>query len=228
MNRFFILALFLPTSLILNAASSHDPQDSSGFVLINKSIPSAVLEIRYFTENNFVGEKVDGYLAPHCYLSKKAATFLGQAQAEANKLGLALKIFDCYRPQTAVNHFIRWAKNTSDTRTKKEYYPNIAKEDLFSKGYIAEKSGHSRGSTIDLTLVDTTTGKELDMGTPYDFLDTLSNTADSRVSDEQRKNRYLLKDIMEGHGFKNYRKEWWHFSLKEEVYPDTYFDFPVE
>ena len=200
----------------------------SDFVLINDKIPTLTFDIRYFGENNFLGVKVDGYEAPYCYLSAKASEALERAAKNATQMGYTLKIFDCYRPQGAVNHFVRWAKDESDTKMKEAYYPNIKKGELFDKGYIAKRSGHSRGSTIDLTIVTKQTGKELDMGTSYDFLDPLSHTETDKVSSEHKKNRLRLKEIMETSGFKNYWKEWWHFSLMDEPYPNTYFHFPIK
>lgn len=191
--------------------------------LVNQAIPDALYDIRYFGTDNFLGVKVDGYKAPHCYLAPRALNQLKKVQVELMKYSLSLKIFDCYRPQSAVNHFVRWAENLKDIKTKAKYYPNLKKGDLFKKGYISSKSGHSRGSTIDLTLADLKTKKELDMGTGWDFLDPLSNTANPKISIEQKRNRLLLKSIMEKFGFRNYSKEWWHFTLNGEEFPNIYF-----
>lgn len=185
-------------------------------------MPSVVYEIRYEGEHNFIGRRIDGYKAPKCLLAKEAAIALGRVQKELKARSLSLKVFDCYRPQRAVNHFVTWAKDPSDTKMKKEFYPHVEKKNLFKKGYIASKSAHSRGSAVDLTIAS------LDMGTPFDFFGPKSHTNNPDVSVEARKNRELLKGLMEKQGFKNYSKEWWHYSLKEEPFPDRYFDFEVE
>lgn len=188
------------------------------------------LDIRYAGTDNFVGEIVDGYLAPKCLVHADVATRLEIAQRQALAAGLRLKIFDCYRPQRAVDHFLRWAADSADTSTKAAYYPNEKKPQLIGP-YIAARSGHSRAAAIDLTLVELDENGgwiELDMGTPFDFFDARSNTADPRITPEQRRNRYRLRSIMLDAGFKPYDLEWWHFSIADEPYPETYFDFPVE
>ncbi len=188
-----------------------------------------VVEARYFSDNNFVGEKIDGYHANRCLLSKKAHNALKAAQKLAKKQELSLKVFDCYRPQKAVNHFVRWARDLNDLKTKKDYYPRESKDTLFKRGYIASKSGHSRGSTVDLTLVRKVSGDwvELDMGTPFDFFDPKSATMALKGT-KAHKNRLKLKSIMESSGFKNYSKEWWHYTLRNEPFPDRYFNYPVD
>ncbi len=206
------------------ADSSDDKR--SEFVDVGALLPNAVLDIRYFGHHNFVGKPVDGYNAPKCLLHNSAATALKKVQVAAQTQGLSLKIYDCYRPQRAVDHFVRWVNDLEDTRTKAEFYPNLGKDKLLGD-YIAAKSGHSRGSTIDLTLVDAK-GKELDMGSPFDMFDTLSNTDDPRISAEQKANRYKLKSLMTEAGFAPYSMEWWHFTYKPQAYPATYFDFVVE
>ncbi|MBD66649.1 MAG: peptidase M15 [Halobacteriovoraceae bacterium] len=217
--------------LILISLSSHAQietrLDKTKMTLVNKSVPTAIFDIRYLGNDNFVGDAVSGYKAPLCYLSHTAAKALFLVQKEIETLGLTLKIFDCYRPQMAVDHFVRWAKDLSDTKTKTKYYPNIKKNLLFKKGYISSKSGHSRGSSIDLTLADKLTKKELDMGTGWDYLDPKSHTANPELTLPQRTHRLALKAIMEKYGFENYRKEWWHFTFKPEAYPKTYFNFDV-
>lgn len=228
MNFFFTTLSLLLILSCSSTCSKSKTSDKLNFSLANQEIPSLLFDIKYFGSDNFVGEVVNGYEAPHCYLTLQATKALKLAQLNAQGLGLTLKVFDCYRPQIAVDHFVRWAKDSSNTSTKKSFYPNIQKEFLFSKGYIAKKSGHSRGSTIDLTLANSKTGIELDMGTTYDFLDPLSNTANTQVTIEQKKNRALLVKIMEDQNFKNYSKEWWHFSLRVEPFPETYFNFTVE
>jgi D-alanyl-D-alanine dipeptidase len=223
-----------------------------GFVDIQDVIPSIVLDIRYYTSHNFVGERIDGYFAPRCILTKEAAVALKKVQNELSNFSLSLKVYDCYRPQRAVNHFVRWARNLSDIKMKKEFYPTIDKKVLFTDVYVAEKSSHSRGSTIDVTIVPIPvpkqehymTGQDLcecylpaekrfkdnsiDMGTGFDCFNELSHTANNHIKPQQRANRLLLKAIMEKYGFVNYEKEWWHFMLKNEPFSNTYFDFVLE
>ena len=198
------------------------------FVTVNQALPDALFEIRYFTENNFLGGRVDGYKKPLCLLSEPASAALAKVQQDLIAQGYSLKIYDCYRPQRAVDHFVRWAEDEGDQRMKMQYYPNEDKAQLIPKGYIAARSGHSRGSTLDLSLATRADGSELDMGAPFDYFDALSNTADPRITERQRGNRLLLKAAMERRGFVNYDKEWWHYSLESEPYPDTYFNFPVQ
>lgn len=222
------------------------------FVSLSDVDPSIVLDIRYATPHNFTGEPVDGYRAPLCLLTRPTAEALRRAQQEFVAQGYSLQIYDCYRPQRAVNDFVAWAKDLPDQRMKAEFYPRVDKSQLFADGYIAEDSGHSRGSTVDLTLVplarpaapEPMAGQPLvdcaapqaqrfpddsiDMGTGYDCFDTLAHTLDPRVQGEQLQNRLLLKEGLEKQGLQNYEKEWWHYTFKPELYPDTYFDFPVE
>lgn len=209
-------------------ASEHGPPRPDSFVNVNASIPDAVFDIRYASDENFLGTRVDGYAQPVCLLTEPAAAALQHVQQDLKQRGYALKIFDCYRPQRAVDHFVRWVGDMHDRKMKAHYYPNEAKSRLIEKGYIADRSGHSRGSTLDVTLVKKDDGAELDMGTPYDYFDPLSNTADPRIMGELKANRLILKTVMETHGFVNYAKEWWHYTLRDEPYPDTYFDFPVQ
>lgn len=198
------------------------------FKEVKKEIQNVVLDVRYFGEDNFVGRRVDGYKAPKVYLSNEAVAALKKVQKELNKQQLGLKLFDGYRPQKAVDHFVRWAKVLDDTLTKQKYYPKVPKTELFKEGYIASKSGHTRGSTIDLTIIDLKTGKELDMGSPFDMFDPISWVKNKSISADQQKNRDLLQTMMLKNGFKNYPQEWWHFTLKNEPFPNTYFDFNVE
>ena len=202
--------------------------DRDRFVDIKEVIPSVQLDIRYYTNNNFIGSRIDGYDAPKCLLTSDAALALKEVQKELANNRQALKIFDCYRPQQAVDHFVRWAKDLNDQKMKTEYYPSIDKKNLFRDGYIAEQSGHSRGSTVDLTIVDLNTNRELDMGTRFDYFDPLSHTATSGISTIQHDNRIALKTVMERNGFKNLKEEWWHFTLKNEAFPNQYFDFKIE
>jgi zinc D-Ala-D-Ala dipeptidase len=208
-----------------------------GFVDAAAVVDGLVVDMRYFGEHNFVGTKVDGYEAPRCLLSQPAADALGAVQRELAGRGpwlrelagrgLGLKVFDCYRPQRAVAHFMRWAQNVDDTSRKAEFYPDVDKRDLFKEGYIAERSGHSRGSTVDLTLVRRADGSELDMGSPFDLFSPKSWPSDRSVSALAQSNRALLAEAMTRAGFRPYDKEWWHFTLANEPFPDTYFDFPV-
>jgi len=181
-----------------------------------------------YGDNNFIGRPVDGYQAPAAILTTEAARALSYVSMDLAEQDYGLKIFDAYRPQRAVNDFIKWAKDPGDIRMKEEYYPRVDKNDLFSLGYIAKKSGHSRGSTIDLTLVDKKTGKELDMGSHFDYLDPISAHGSPLITQQQNHNRELLKIAMEKRGFKSYSGEWWHYTLINEPYPDRYFDFAVD
>jgi len=202
-----------------------------GFVYAEQVIPNIKIELRYCTDNNFIGTPVDGYLKPRCIITKEAARALKRVQEELNPLGLGLKIYDAYRPQRAVDHFVRWARDLNDVKMKADYYPDVKKEDLFTKGYIASRSGHSRGSTVDLTLIslqESEAGNEIDMGTAFDLFDAKSWPGDLSVSASQRAHRLLHRVLMEKHGFQSYQKEWWHFTLKNEPFPNTYFNFPVE
>jgi D-alanyl-D-alanine dipeptidase len=207
--------VLLELMLLANAASAPD------FVDAGKMIPAAVVDMRYAGADNFTGVRVEGYKRAKCLLSRPAAEALARASADLAGMGLKFRLFDCYRPQRAVDYFIRWAA-TDDQSTKAAYYPAIEKSRLFAEGYLAERSGHSRGSTVDLTI------DGLDMGGPYDFFDPLSNTADPRPNDAQRANRMLLRLVMEKHGFRPYDLEWWHFTLEDEPYPDAYFDRVVK
>lgn len=221
-----VYALLVIAASMTNSVQANDNKRDE-FVDITTVIPNAVLDIRYFGDHNFVGKPVDGYTAPKCLLHESAAKGLVKVQQQAQQQGLGIKVFDCYRPQRAVDHFVRWVNDKSDTKTKAEFYPNLGKDKLLG-GYIAAKSGHSRGSTIDLTLVDAKTGQELDMGSPFDMFDTLSNTDDPRITPAQKANRYRLKNLMVEAGFSPYSMEWWHFTYKPQAYPNTYFDFVVQ
>ena len=210
------------------------------FVEITDVVPDAILEIRYYSTYNFVGARVDGYLQPTAILTHQAADSLKAASDDLNAQGYRIKIYDAYRPQIAVSHFVRWAKDLDDTAMKPYFYPNVDKSRLFELGYIAEKSGHSRGSTVDLTIVNMTTGKEVDMGGVFDWFGTESHpdcggnpeTLEYRPNDtitaEQFNNRMVLRTAMMRHGFKPLDCEWWHFTLNNEPYPNTYFTFPVK
>ena len=201
---------------------SHLPE---GFVYLTDIVEDAILEIRYYSTYNFVGTRVDGYLAPVAIVTREAAVALKQASDELSKKGYVVKVFDTYRPQVAIDHFMKWAADIDDEAMKQYFYPAIDKDKLIPDGYIAPKSGHSRGSTIDLTLVDKLSGKELDMGSPFDFFGLESHHGTELISDEQTANRGILKYAMLNAGFKLYEPEWWHYSLEEEPFPDTYFEF---
>ena len=200
--------------------------DSSGFVLLSDFVPAIVQEIRYFSTYNFVGDRIDGYEEPCAIITKEAARALKLVSNEMNVRGYRLKVFDAYRPVSAVKHFMLWSIEDQDLRMKPYFYPDIDKEELFNSGYIAKQSSHSRGSAIDLTLLDMATGKELDMGSPFDFFGEISHPDYMGITKEQYNNRMVLKDAMTKHGFEPIDCEWWHFSLKDEPYPDTYFNFP--
>jgi D-alanyl-D-alanine dipeptidase len=197
------------------------------FVDASEIVAGLQVEMRYFGDDNFVGKRIDGYDAPICLLTRQAAAALAAVQQDLATLGLGLKAFDCYRPTRAVAHFVRWARDPADQQNKTAYYPEIDKRALFRDGYISARSGHSRGSTIDLTLVRLTDGRELDMGSPFDFFGARSSRSHRGVADEARANRTQLGAAMRRHGFRAYEKEWWHFTLAGEPFPDTYFDFPV-
>ena len=205
-----------------------DPEkDTSGFVLLSDFIPSIVQEIRYFSTYNFIGDRIDGYEEPIALLTREAARALKSVANEMNVEGFRLKIFDTYRPTTAVKHFIMWGIEDQDVRMKPYFYPEVAKQDLFSEGYIAKRSSHSRGSTVDLTLLDMSTGKELDMGSPFDWFGIESHPDYRGITDEQYDNRMFLRKAMLRNGFLPIDCEWWHFTLADEPYPDMYFSFPV-
>ncbi len=201
--------------------------DASDFVLLTDAVPDAILEIRYYSTYNFVGDRIDGYEEPLAFLTKEAAAALRAVSDECVSLGYRLKIYDAYRPQMAVSHFMRWALDYEDTRMKGYFYPELEKDVLFPLGYIAEHSGHSRGSTVDLTLFDMTTEKEADMGGTFDYFGELSHPDYTGITEEQFANRMLLRTLMTKHGFKPLVEEWWHFTLENEPFPDTYFTFPI-
>lgn len=199
-----------------------------GFVYVKDVILDLDVELRYFTSNNFVGDTIRGYKSNNLILTRQAAEALKLVQDELRTQNLCLKVYDGYRPQQAVNHFMEWAKDLNDTVNKQSYYPKVEKRNLFNEGYIASRSGHSRGSTIDLTITDGNTGIPLDMGSPYDFFGEESWVDYNGISDTQKSNRKLLQDVMQKHNFRNYTNEWWHFTLRWEPFPETYFDFEVE
>lgn len=190
-------------------------------------IPGLVIEMRYFGSENFVGRPIAGYEAPICLLTREAVKSLAAVQERLNSLGLGLKVYDCYRPKRAVDDFAAWARDPKDQGRKADYYPAIDKSKLFDLGYIAERSGHSRGSTLDVTMINLRSGAEVDMGSPYDLFDPISWPASTAISNAARANRMLLQDTMIKAGFRPLKEEWWHFTLNDEPYPETYFDFVV-
>ena len=251
MKKLFILALGLILFASCKKSTSQESaimptDDTSMFVTLTDAVPDAILEIRYFGTYNFVGDRIDGYLEPTALLTKQAADSLRAVSDDVVRQGYRLKIYDAYRPQKAVDHFMRWAQEISDVRMKTYFYPDLDKKVLFPQEYICEKSGHTRGSTLDLTLFDMTTEKELDMGGTFDWFgpeshpdfcgnpetgeytgDNSKSPAGRSITAEQFKNRMILRQAMLRHGFKPFDTEWWHFTLKDEPFPDTYFTFPV-
>ena len=222
-------------------------EDSSQFVTLTDAVPDAILEIRYFGTYNFVGARIDGYLEPTALLTKEAADSLRAVSDDVKALGYRLKIYDAYRPQQAVDHFVRWAEALPDTMMRQYFYPDLDKSVLFDQEYICAKSGHTRGSTVDLTLFDMASEKELDMGGTFDWFgpeshpdfcgapETSTYTGDNSkspvgrgITPEQFCNRMILREAMMRHGFKPFPTEWWHFTLRDEPFPDTYFNFPVQ
>ena len=201
--------------------------DSSSFVVLAEFVPAIVQEIRYYSTYNFIGDRIDGYEEPCAILTIDAARALKSVSNEMNVMGYRLKVFDAYRPVPAVKHFVLWGIEDTDIRMKPYFYPDLDKEDLFAKGYIASQSSHSRGSTVDLTLLDMRTGKEVDMGSPFDFFSEVSHPDYRGITDEQYNNRMLLRNVMIRNGFDPIDCEWWHFTLQSEPFPDTYFEFPV-
>lgn len=220
------LAFALLFSLV-SACAHADEARPDGFVDAGATVPGLAVDMRYAGRENFVGRPIAGYAAPVCLLSRPAVDALAKAQAQLSPFGLGLKVFDCYRPARAVSDFARWARDPADQARKADYYPNVDKSRLFELGYIAEKSGHSRGSTVDLTIIDIRSRAELDMGSPYDLFDTRSWPSEPALATAPRANRLLLQTVMTSNGFRPLKEEWWHFTLRDEPYPQTYFDFPV-
>lgn len=198
-----------------------------GFVFLDEVIPGIRWDAKYATWDNFTGKPVDGYDVNRIVATEELAYALKEVQKEANQMGYGLLVWDAYRPQRAVDNFIRWAAEPEDGRRKEIHYPSIKREELLSQGYVAAKSSHSRGSAIDLTLYSLKTNEMLQMGTCFDFMDVKSHHTCETVSKEEKENRQLLCDLMTRHGFVLYENEWWHYNLKEEPYPETYFDFPL-
>ncbi|MGV9295656.1 M15 family metallopeptidase [Amycolatopsis sp. NPDC003676] len=253
MRGLAVAAMSLLTCLVAAppAPAAPEPKAPPEFVALRDVDPTIVQEIRYITPHNFTGAPVDGYRQPMCILTRDAAVALHRAQLSFVRQGYTLKVYDCYRPQRAVDNFVRWAEDLSDLRMKAEFYPRVEKDRLFEDGYIAAKSGHSRGSTVDLTLVrlpafptrpyhpgeplkpcygpkaERFPDNSIDMGTGFDCFDTLAHTLDPRIVGKQKANRMLLLHGLERAGFKNLPEEWWHYTFQPETFPDTYFDFPI-
>jgi zinc D-Ala-D-Ala dipeptidase len=220
-----LIALLLALAASVAAADASQP--AAMLVDAGAAVPGLVADIRYAGSHNFVGRPIDGYRAPRCLLTQSAANALAEVARDVAALGLVIKVFDCYRPTRAVADFVRWARDPKDQAAKAEFYPDVDKRTLFRNGYIASRSGHSRGSTVDLTLARAD-GAELDMGTPFDFFSPKSWTAAASVTAEQHANRMRLAAAMQRRDFRGYSKEWWHFTLRNEAFPDTYFDVPVQ
>ncbi len=244
-------ALTIAAALALAAPAAAQEKAPAGFVSLKAEVPSIVVEMRYLTAHNFIGRPIRGYRDPLCIVTRETAEALFKAQEAVRAQGYTLKVYDCYRPQRAVDDFVAWGKRLRDQRMKAEFYPRVDKRDVFKDGYIATKSGHSRGSTVDLTLVRRPpAGQEryrrgdrlrdcaaprakrfrdnsIDMGTGYDCFDPLSHPFNARVKGKQRANRMILRRAMLAAGFKGLETEWWHFTLRDEPYPETFFDFPV-
>ncbi|TXD64515.1 M15 family metallopeptidase [Polaribacter glomeratus] len=199
-----------------------------GFVFLSDVDATIQSELRYLSNNNFIGKTINGYYDNCVIVTKETADALQKVQTVLTKKGLGLKVFDAYRPQQAVDHFVKWARVLNDTLMKHQYYPEVPKSELFKRGYIASKSGHTRGSTVDLTIIDIKTGKELDMGSPYDFFGVESHPFYKNTSEKQKKNRFYLREVMMANNFKPYNNEWWHFTLRNEPFPITYFNFPIK
>ena len=243
-NGHVIVAGVAPCTSAASSTTVKPEQDASQFVNITDVVPDAILEIRHFSTYNFVGQRIDGYLQPTALMTKRAADSLKAVSADVMRMGYRLKIYDAYRPQMAVDHFVRWAADIPDTLMRRYFYPEVDKSRLFELDYIAAKSGHTRGSTVDLTLFDMATEKEVDMGGTFDWFgeeshpdfggnpetgefNGKSSPAGRTITEEQFRNRMILRAAMLRHGFKPLDSEWWHFTLKDEPYPETYFEFPV-
>jgi len=202
-------------------------QRPAQFVDLLTVVPTLRLDLKYLTGDNFVGDRIDGYETQLCLITRPAASALLRVQQALAEFGLGLKVFDAYRPQRSVDHFLRWSEDHADVRHKAAYYPSLEKPELFSKGYLVQHSSHSRGSTVDLTIIDRETGAELEMGTRFDFFGPESWIDCQTISAQARANRMLLQHVMVQHGFVPFHHEWWHFTLQDEPYPDTCFDFPI-
>jgi len=222
--RRFGIAVAVSHSFALAVQAQEVPRS---FVDAATVVPGLVVDMRYAGSHNFIGRRIDGYESGRCLLTRQAAEALTKVQRELSSRRFGLKVFDCYRPVRAVSHFVRWARDHADTATKDAYYPEVAKRHLFKRGYIASRSGHSRGSTLDLTVIRRDDGRELDMGTSFDFFSPRSWPSSMAVTPAQRANRMLLAGAMTRAGFRSLHTEWWHFTLRNEPFSKTYFDFVV-
>lgn len=214
--------LFLPVDTL-----PHEQVLPEGFVYLTDVIPDVLLDIRYFSDFNFVGTRIDGYERPVAICTRQAAQALSRVADDLRAKGYLLKIFDAYRPQRAVDHFFRWASDLDDQKMKQYFYPNMSKENIFRHGYVARKSAHTRGSTFDLTIFDMSLGRDVDMGGTFDFFGGISAPDCASVTPQQHANRMLLQKAMIAAGFSPCRGEWWHFKLNNEPFPNRSFNFPV-
>lgn len=228
MNVFSLIPVFFLFLLFLSACQSNERLIPEEFGYVHDAIPDVKYDIRYAVDDNFLGEPVDGYLAPVAILTNEALEALKKVAEEMRDKGYGIIVFDGYRPQKAVDHFVRWAKDLEDTLMKHRYYPDVEKANLFTEGYIAERSGHTRGSTIDLSLYHLDSGEPLDMGSGFDLFGPVSHHDSDLITPEQDARRNMLKEVMQRHGFIEYSREWWHYRLADEPYPDTFFDFDVQ
>ena len=230
MNKFTLILLLSFSAFAENTNKNLNLDKSSFSFIENSNQLGIIVDMRYNSENNFTLEKVDGYKANACYLHTKVMDKLKMVHQVLKSKGYGLYLFDCYRPQKGVNHFVRWSESEDQPKSKSTYYPNLEKTKLFNLGYIARKSGHSRGATVDLSIYNLKDPKKqpIDMGTPFDFFGPKTHTANQDITEQAKKNRMILKAAMESQGFENYRKEWWHYTFKPEPTPNTYFNFNVE
>lgn len=222
-----IIIWFICASPVFCHAAVSDT-DTSGFVVLTDVVPDAIVELRYYTLYNFVGDRIRGYEAPVALVTRETALALRDINQELLSQGYTLKIFDAYRPQMAVDHFVEWAKKTNDVRMQQYFYPGEHKENLFAHGYIASRSGHSRGSTVDVSLYDLRNNCDVDMGGTFDYFGYRSHTNYPHLTEQQKHNRHLLHSVMLKHGFRGIDTEWWHYTLNNEPYPSTYFNFPIQ
>ena len=236
----FVGIIILSRGMKTHSEATASSDGSEYFVTLTDAVPDAILEIRYFSTYNFVGRRIEGYVEPTALMTKVAADSLRAVSDDVKALGYRLKVYDAYRPQMAVDHFVRWAADIPDTLMKRYFYPDVDKSLLFEQEYIAAKSGHTRGSTVDLTLFDMQTEKELDMGGTFDWFgleshpdfggnpDIMEYLPNDEITAEQFAHRMILRQAMMRHGFRPLSSEWWHFTLDKEPFPDTYFNFPVK
>lgn len=228
-----VLGTVLASGLLLGATETNAENTAAqyrlpaGFVYLDEIDNTIQQDLKYVGTDNFIGVPITGYYGNRCILTRQAAEALAKIQRDLKPLGLGLLVFDGYRPQQAVDHFVRWSEDVNDQRNKPQFYPRVDKKDVFKLGYVARRSGHTRGSTVDLTIINTKTGLSLDMGTPFDFMDELSHPANKNVTKTQYQHRVLLREAMEKQGFAGITTEWWHFTLMNEPFKDTYFDFAV-